>query len=148
MNEREQRLAVASRVIGRTISSFTELSSDEAARLIDALKKALGQETRPRRKRPDRDQAQAYGTAGLRANSSNEIRLVDEDTLQLVNRLLAKLGWDQARFSNFLRSNSSPVRSGAIRTLPEANKVIWALKNMVRAQERRESKNNNRRAFR
>lgn len=136
---REQRLAVASRIIGRHIASFTELSSAEAARLIDMMKRALGRKIRPARKRPDRDQAQAYGTHGRRSSHSKEIRLVDEQTLDLIDSLVARLGWDAARFEGFLRSASSPLRSGAIRTLPEANKIIWALRNMLRKKERSNS---------
>lgn len=133
-DERDQRLAWASGILGRTVDSFSALRSDEAATLIDTMKKALGQNITPARRGPDRDQALAYGTAGRRGNSSNEIRLVDSATLELIDRLLAQLGWTQQRFDSFLRSQSSPVRSGAIRTLAEANKVIWALKNMIRRE--------------
>jgi hypothetical protein len=82
--------------------------------------------------RPDRDQARAYGTAGRRANPSKEIRLVDLPTLELVDRLRTQLGWTPARLTGFLRSSKSPVSGGVIRTLPEANGVIWALRNMLR----------------
>src|SRR6185437_13746825 len=117
-DERAQRLAWASGIIGRAINSFSELRSDEATRLIELMKKALGQSTAPRsRKRPDRDQARAYGSAGRRSNSSNEIRLVDDTTLGFVESLIAQLGWSQERFDRFLSSSARPVKSGAIRTL-------------------------------
>lgn len=131
---RVKRIASASAVVGRTIASFSELTSDEAGVLIDALKKALGQKVTPPRssRRPDRDQARAYGIAGRSDNDSKEIRMVDDATLELMDNLRAKLGWSQGRLDAFLKSNSSPVRGGAIRTLNQANRVIWALKNMMR----------------
>lgn len=133
---RTQRLAWASGIVGRELTSFTKLRSDEAALLIDTLKRALGQKViPPSRRRPDRDQAHAYGTAGRRTNESKEIRLVDNDTLGLLDNLTAQLGWTPERLTAFLNSRVSPVRSGAIRTLDEANRVIWALKNMIRKKE-------------
>jgi hypothetical protein len=133
-DSREQRLELASRILGRIVFSFSDLSFDEASSLLDSAKKALGQYTAPRsrRNRPDREQALAYGTAGRRENKSKEIRLVDAPTMELIRHLTAQLGWTEERFSAFLRSSTSPVKSGAIRTLPEANRVIWALKNMLR----------------
>jgi hypothetical protein len=135
--ERRERLAWASDIVRRPLSSFYELTSDEAARLIDFMKRALGQEVKPAthsvyRRRPDRDQARAYGTAGRRGNTSKEIRLVDAPTLELVDRLVIQLGWTRARLDSFLQSKSSPVPGGAIRTLPQANRIIWALKNILR----------------
>lgn len=131
---RDHRLAWASEIIGRDLDSFSALTSGEAAALIDALKRALGQAVCPprSRRRPDREEAHAYGTAGRRNASTNEIRLVDAATLALIDDLVKQLGWTQERLQGFLRSRVSPVRSGAIRTLPEANRVIWALKNMIR----------------
>lgn len=141
-DERAARLAWASGVVGRTITSFAELRSDEAALLIETMKKALGQETRPaiRRKRPDRDTAQLYGTAGRRRSSSKEIRLVDEPTLLLIVKLCEQLAWNEQRLDGFLRGSTSPVRSGVIRTLDEANRVIWALRGMLRRKEKQEEK--------
>ncbi|MBZ5531825.1 MAG: hypothetical protein LAO20_10365 [Acidobacteriia bacterium] len=134
---RNERLAWASGIVGHELDSFSSLLPDEAARLIDLMKKALGQEITPARRRlPDRDQAHAYGTAGRRANPSNEIRLVDAPTLELLGDLRLQLGWTPERFAGFLNSTSSPVRGGAIRTLGEANSVIWALRNMLRRAAR------------
>jgi hypothetical protein len=135
--ERRERIAWAADNIGRPLESFSSLRSEEAARLIDLMKRALGQEVTPARRsapwrRPDRDQARAYGTAGRRGNSSKEIQLVDAPTLELLERLLAQLGWTRARLDAFLQSKSSPVPGGVIRTLPQSNRVIWALKNMLR----------------
>jgi hypothetical protein len=135
---RAARLAWASGIIGREVSSFSLLHAVEAARLIELMKKALGQEVnsgRGRRQRPGRDLARTYGTAGRRNQTSNEIALVDISTLALLDRLLVQLDWSHERFDAFLHSKSSPSKSGAIRTLSEANRVIWALKNMLRRQE-------------
>lgn len=132
---RTERLAWASDIVLRPLGSFYDLTSDEAARLIDFMKRALGQEVTPPRspwQRPDRDQARAYGTAGRRGNTSNEVQLVDAPTLALLDRLVAQLGWTRARLDGFLQSKSSPVPGGAIRTLPQANRVIWALRKMLR----------------
>jgi hypothetical protein len=133
--ERRERLAWASDNLGRPLESFSSLRSEEAARLIDLMKRALGQEVTPPRspwRRPDRDQARAYGTAGRRGNTSKEVQLVDAPTLALLDRLVAQLGWTRARLDAFLQSKSSPVPGGVVRTLPQANRVIWALKKMLR----------------
>jgi hypothetical protein len=135
---RTERLAWASDIVLRPLVSFAELRSDEASRLIDFMKRALGQEVTPAQRfyrrpgvRPDRDQARAYGTAGRRDTASNEIRLVDAPTLELLDRLVSQLGWTRARLDAFLHSKSSPVPGGAIRTLPQANRVIWALNFLI-----------------
>jgi hypothetical protein len=131
---RTARLAWASQQLGRRIASFRELSGLEAAQLIDRLKQLLGQETKvaPSRRRPGRRTAQAYGTAGRRGRNDKEILLVDDETRRLLDGLLAKLGWTSEQLDFFLHSRRSPVKSGTIRTLAEANRVIWALKNMLR----------------
>ncbi|MFL6313883.1 MAG: hypothetical protein ACJ71W_17435 [Terriglobales bacterium] len=144
--ERKERIAWAADRVGRPLASFSELQADEAARLIDLMKGVLGQKiTAPSRsaaaqskwQRPDRDQAQAYGTAGRRSSRSNERTIVDTPTLDLVDRLRAKLGWNQARLDAFLNSKNSPVSGGVIRTLQDANGVIWAMRKMLRRAETR-----------
>jgi hypothetical protein len=129
--DREARLSWASGTIGRQISSFKELSADEAITAIDAMQKHLPAELLWK-KRPTRRAAHAFGVAGRRGRSETEIRLVDAETLRLLDALVGKLGWTRERFDAFLRGKSSPVRSGSIRTLAEANRAIWALKNMLR----------------
>jgi hypothetical protein len=129
--DREARLSWVADAIGRKISSFRELSDGEANTAIDAIQKLLPPEM-VKRKRPSRRLAQAYGTVGRRGHEQEEIRLVDAATLALLDRLLGRLGWTRERLDAFLRSRKSPVRSGAIRTLAEANRVIWALKRMLR----------------
>ncbi len=129
------RLAWASGIVGRELSSFNELQLDEAAQLIETMKTALGQEVNPAKKscqrRPDRDLAHAYGTAGRRNKPSNQIQMVDAPTMELLNRLREQLGWSRERLDSFLHSKRSPVRSHAIRTLGEANRTIWVLRAML-----------------
>jgi hypothetical protein len=141
---RGARLAWASGTVGRELSSFNEIHFDEAAQLIETMKKALGQEINPakrtRQRRPGRDLAHGYGTAGRRNESSNQIQMVDAPTLELLDRLREQLGWTRERLDAFLHSSKSPVRSGAIRTLAEANRIIWALKRMLRRTEHSGSK--------
>ncbi len=129
--DREARLHWAADVIGRQVDSFGELSAVEAAMLIDAMQRHLPSEL-VSRTRPSRRLAQAYGTAGRRGRIEKEVRLVDAETLRVLDALLGSLGWTRERFDAFLRSPKSPVHSGAIRTLAEANRAIWALKNILR----------------
>ncbi|MGC1486114.1 MAG: hypothetical protein WA789_20175 [Candidatus Acidiferrum sp.] len=133
---RTSRLAWASKTIGRELSSFSGLQQNEAAQLLDVMKEELGQEVNPvktpRRRRPDRDMAHIYGTAGRRNARTNQIQMVDAPTLELLDRLRGKLGWTREGLDAFLRSKRSPVRSGRIHTIAEANRVIWALKSISR----------------
>ncbi len=129
--DREARLHWASEAIGRQIDSFRELTAEEAATAIDALQEHLPAEL-VRKRRPSRHLAQAYGTAGRRGRVEKEVRLVDAETIRVLDALIASLGWTRERFDAFLRSPKSPVRSGTIRTLGEANRAIWALKSILR----------------
>jgi hypothetical protein len=141
---RSARLAWASESVGRELSSFSELLPNEAARLIETMKKALGQEInparRPRQRRPGRDLAHAYGTAGRKSESTNEIQMVDGPTSEMLDRLREQLGWTRERLDAFLKSKHSPIRSGAIRTLGEANRVIWCLRTFLRRSKHSASK--------
>ncbi len=119
--DREARIGWVAGAIGRQISSFRELRADEAKTAIDAVQKHLPAEILTRT-RPSRRTAHSYGTAG-------------PGTLQLLANLCTALGWTRERLDAFLRSSKSPVRSGAIRTLAEANRVIWVLKSMLRRAE-------------
>jgi hypothetical protein len=133
--DREARLGWVAGTIGRQIGSFRELTAAEAATAIEAVQKHLPPELL-RRKRPSRATAQAYGRAGRKGQGDTEVRLADAETWHLLEVLLGKLGWTRERLDAFLRSSKSPVRSGMIRTLAEANRVIWVLKSLLRrAQE-------------
>lgn len=129
--DRAARIDWIAGAVGRQISSCRELSAGEADIAINAIQKLLPQEL-VRRKRPARRVAHAYGTAGRRGQDGREVQLVDAPTLELIDRLLGQLGWTRERLDLFLRSSRSPVRSGAIRTLAEGNRVMWALKRMAR----------------
>ncbi|MBZ5703259.1 MAG: hypothetical protein LAN84_15610 [Acidobacteriia bacterium] len=132
--DRGARLGWVAGAVGRQIGSFRELTAAEAKTAIDAIQKHLPPELL-RRKRPPRRLAQAYGTAGRRGRDDKEMRFADAETWRLLDGLLAKLGWTRERLDAFLRSSKSPVRNGVIRTLGEANRVIWALKGMLRRAE-------------
>lgn len=132
--DRAARLQCVAGAIGRQIGSFRELTADEANIAIDAVQQHLSPELL-KRKRPSRRLANAYGTAGRRGREQNEVRLADAATLELLDRLRSRLGWSRDRLDLFLKSSKSPVSSGAIRTLAEANRVTWALKGILRRQE-------------
>ena len=61
------RLAWASNAVGRPISSFSELTRDEARQLVDGLKSSMGlaltEKPQPWRRICSRERAQAAGTA-------------------------------------------------------------------------------------
>ena len=131
---REARLQWASTSINRSIDSFSDLTSSEANFLIDNLQTELGQAFEPAlHGRLDRDRAQAAGTEGRKTGRHDVTTLACTDDLRRVNEAVARLGWTQDRFERWLRSSSSPLRgSTAIRTLGDANRVWWALKNMLK----------------
>ncbi|HLZ93351.1 MAG TPA: hypothetical protein VKQ28_16725 [Candidatus Acidoferrum sp.] len=127
--DREARIGWVAGAVGRQIASFKELTAKEAAAAIEAVQKHLPPELL---KRASRRTAQAYGTAGRKRGGDREVRMADAGTLQLLANLCTALGWTRERLDAFLRSPKSPVRSGAIRTLAEANRVIWVLKSLQR----------------
>jgi hypothetical protein len=135
---RAARLAWASEHTGREVSSFSNLSLDEARNLIDMLKGSLGQplgeKPRPWRRVYSRDRAQAAGRAGRRGDASSLIQLASPEDLARVDELLRRLDWTQEQFNAWLRSPRSPVGSKdqfAIRTAAQANRIYWALKAML-----------------
>ena len=140
---RAARLAWASENIGRPIPSFSELSRDEARRLIDGLKGSIGQEVaekpHPWRRIRSRERAHAAGTAGRRDAASSLIQMASPDDQARIDEALLRLGWSRERYEAWLQSSSSPVAgksAGAILTVGEANKVWWALKAMLRRSGR------------
>ncbi len=144
---RAARLLWVGETIGRQIGSFKDLSAAEAKTAIDAIQKHLPAELLTRSSsrralpaRPGRETAQAYGTSGRSrlagANAGGAVRMADAGTLQLLANLCTALGWTRERLDAFLRSSKSPVRSGRVRTLAEANRVIWILKGMRRRAEK------------
>ena len=130
---RTARLAWASQNVGRPIASFTELRTDEAAQLIDLLKRALGQEVRPVWRRPrDRRSALAAGTHGRRNRKVSIEILAAPADIEEVNGLRERIGMTPEEFETWLASRSSPVnreRGAALRTLSDCNRVRWAAGN-------------------
>jgi len=136
---RTARLLWASENVGRVVSSFKQLTGDEARRLIDALKQSMGQaltrQPRAWRHINERRRAQAAGTAGRRGVRSATIYMVSADDLARINDAILRLGWTRERFDAWLNSQHSPLRSRSdkqIRTLADANCVWWALKAMLK----------------
>lgn len=136
---REARIAWAEERLGRRIASFKELSVDDARFLIDELQGSLGiAPTRASAKpRLDRDQARRAGLDGRKdgAEFASSPQMATAADLARIERLLARLGWDQNGLRRFLDSAKSPfARRGdkQIRTTSDANKVWWALKSIAR----------------
>lgn len=131
---REARLKWASEGAGRSIDSFSNLTSAEANFLIDNLQTELGQAFEPAIfARLDRDRAQAAGTEGRNGQRPDVTTLASADDLRRVHDAVSRLAWTQEQFERWLRSSSSPLKgSTAIRTLGDANRVWWALKNMLK----------------
>ncbi len=131
---RDQRLAWASKVVGRPLSSFLDLGRAEAGALIDDLKRSLGQEVRPAWRRPrDRQAALAAGTHGRRGDDRSVQVMAGPEELQELDQLRERLGWTREAFEKWLVSPTSPVGGRTqLRTLADCNRVRWALKAMVR----------------
>lgn len=127
---REVRLRAVGKIIGREISSFSDLTAGEAARAINALKKSLGQSTLRRRIR-DRAAAHAYGTEGRKGSRTATIATADD--IAKITSALTRLGWTMERFEAWLRSPSGALGGrDVLRTVGDCNKVWWALKPMLK----------------
>jgi hypothetical protein len=141
--DRESRLIWASGLVERPITSFSDLTQNDARHLIDTLQGQLGisESERPRRRRRlSRDAAYAAGTEGRRGNQSKSSTMVSPADLARIQYALDQLGWTQAQLEAWLRSDRSPLGKRAtpeIRTLGDANRVWWALKRMIDAHKRR-----------
>jgi hypothetical protein len=135
---RATRLAWASQNTGRNISSFSDLTRDEARLLIDLLKGSLGQpigeQPQPWRRINSRERAQAAGTSGRREETVPFIQMASPDDLARVEELVRRLAWTQEQFTAWLKSPRSPLGStdqAVIRTAAQANRIYWALKAML-----------------
>jgi hypothetical protein len=135
---RAARLAWASVNTGRDISSFSDLTRDEARLLIDLMKGSLGQpigkQPQPWRRINSRERAQAAGTAGRKDKTVSFIQMASPDDLARVNELVRRLAWTQEQFNAWLKSPRSPLGStdkAVIRTAAQANRIYWALKAML-----------------
>jgi non-ribosomal peptide synthetase component F len=137
---RAARLQWATERARRPISSFSELTLEEAKHLIDELQRVLGiaETSAPRRQRRrpmDARTAHAAGTAGRRDADHLEATMVGASDTARIQYVLGLLGWDAAGLTRFLQRATSPLKGRAeIRTLSDANKVYWALKGIATAK--------------
>ena len=136
--DREARIRWASERLGREVSSFKDLSSQDAGFLIDSLQSHLGVKMPPT-KRLRRDQARRAGLDGRKdgAEYQDAPQLATTADLARIQRILHDLGWDEATFRRFIESERSPLaRRGdkTIRTTADANKVWWALKRVAQSK--------------
>ena len=134
VDPRIARLDWASAQLGHIVTSFSDLSFSDADRLIGELKQSLGQADTPRR-RLSGEAATALGTHGRRGKVVEIAVMASPTDLAVIGDLRERLGWTQERFESWLRSRSSPLRSRSditIRTLADANRVRWGLKNILR----------------
>ena len=136
---RQDRLAWASETLGRTITSFSDLTALEGKELTDGLQNALGlKETAPPR-RYSRKEGEKAGTEGRHDQiHARESTLVGDKDIRRIQQQLTRLGWDQGRLEAFLLSPRSPNGGRKeIRTLGDANRIYWALKGMKPSPARR-----------
>ncbi len=142
---REERIAWASEQLGRTIKSFSDLSMDEAHKLIDQLQGGLGIAPSPRRRRP-RTNSRAAGTEGRHDGAENMRTIPTQTDLDRIQDARQRLGWSAAQFEAWLRSARSPLARKVgkariaptditLRTLHDCNRVWWALKGMLKGKK-------------
>jgi hypothetical protein len=133
-NDREARLMWAAALLKHPVESFSCLTPPDAKTLIDALQSEMGiPETSPARGTRTRERAHAAGTEGRKDRRAASVTIVGPTEIALIDDLMDQLGWDRVRLEGWLRSPSGPLgRRVEIRTLADANRVIWAMKNMVR----------------
>lgn len=135
-NTRDERIAWASRELGRAVTSFSNLSVHEGKLLIDRLQAELGiaETAAPRRRPVSRYMAEKMGTEGRHDQIHAESTMLDgtEQIFDLIRHELTVLGWDAARLRTFLKSSYGPNGGrDTIRTLGDANRVHYALKRMA-----------------
>jgi hypothetical protein len=134
---REERLAWATQRLRKPIESFRDLSSADAAFLIDGLHESLGIPVGAKpRPRLDRDQARRAGVDGRRDSQefASAPQLASAADLEVIDNYSARLGWTWAQLEVWLRSPRSPLKhksAPTITTSADANRVRWALKQML-----------------
>ena len=134
---REERLSWATQRLRKPVASFRDLSSSDAAFLIDGLMESMGMKIGAKpRPRLDRDQARRAGVDGRRDSQEFAAapQLASATDLAVIEEYLTRLGWERAQFDAWLRSPRSPLKhksAPTITTLYEANRVRWALKKML-----------------
>jgi hypothetical protein len=134
---REERLGWASLRLRKPVSSFSDLTADDAGWLIDQIQTQLGVKAPAKpRKRLDRDQARRAGIDGRHDGQefSSAPEMASSADLATIESYYARLGWERAQFDAWMRSSRSPLKHKAapsIATVADANRVRWALKGML-----------------
>lgn len=132
---REERMAWTSARLHKPVTSFSNLSREDAGWLIDQIQQHLGIKVPVKpRKRLDRDAAHSAGTEGRRKDDGKQATLAGAAEFARIHYVLDVLGWNEQQLDGWLRSSRSPLGHRAtptIRTLGDANRVWWALKRMA-----------------
>lgn len=135
-NSREERLAWAAQVLGHAVESFAKLSMQEARILIDAAQGEIGHRAplKPGTRR-NREDARRAGIDGRKGDTefASAPRIVSAEELTTIASYYQRLGWDKPRFDAWLASRHSPLKKRTtITTSAHANRVLWALKGMLK----------------
>ncbi len=134
---RDARLSWASEQTGRTITSFSDLESIEAKRMIDGLQQLLNVKAPNQSPEPSREQRRQQGTAGRHDGAPNLTTLAGPRDLAMLDRDRVALGWDEARLEAFMRGKKSPTKGRTtLLTLTDINMTHWALQRFIRAAKK------------
>ncbi len=106
-----------------------ELNRVDARRVMDLIAADAG-ERRALRIR-DREAAHDAGNHGRRDYHGGALRLIGDGDRELLRRLQAAVGWDQARLDAFI---ARQLAGRQMRTVADLNKVVWPLKRMARVK--------------
>jgi hypothetical protein len=123
-DERQARLAWATQVLGREVASFRDLGTEEAAKLIDECKTALGQPISPK---------PAKRSYGKRTPSAKGVvQIATADDLRQVHFWRERFGLSLEQFDSWLASPHSPTRGRKLLTVANCRSVTIALRAMIR----------------
>jgi hypothetical protein len=136
--DRDARVRWATERLRKPVSSFKNLTMEDAGFLIDGLQTALGVKA-PLKTRLNRTAARRAGLDGRAdgAEFDDNQQMATAADLARIQRVLEQLAWDDAGLRKFLDSPRSPLAKRAskqIRTTRDANKVYWALKRIAQAK--------------
>ena len=120
---RAERLAWASGILGREITSFRYLLAREAEELIDSLKRELGQAISPKPERRRREKS---------AQAQNVLTLATAEDFRAVDLWRDHYGWSAEQLDGWLASPHSPTRGRKLLTRSACRAVVTALRVMVR----------------
>ncbi len=109
-SDREARLAFASAVLGRSVSSFATLTRDEASRLIEELEREARPSSPPASvfhrpssfsRAPTSLHDSSHGAGGGFSNIIH--RAPSQQQIFMLEQLTRYIGWDRSRVEAFLR---------------------------------------------